>query len=139
MERHESNLSFLLSMRFGKLWQPVIIEDDLPAIRFPAAPEALAVALTVRSFPLLVFALVLLRLGPLVALAADSPGHSHDHRSAPHLLRQLSHTGSNGVIANPAGECGHCPMAKALAPKPEQPKEDPGSDPGGGNSFSDRE
>jgi hypothetical protein len=67
VERHESNLSFLLSTRFGKLWQPVISEGDLPAIRFPAPPNALAGVLTV---PLLVFALVLLRLGPLVALAA---------------------------------------------------------------------
>ncbi|RAQ95624.1 hypothetical protein [Thermogemmatispora tikiterensis] len=84
-------------MHFGKLWQPGSIEGDLPVIRFPAAPDALAARLMVCSFPLLVFALALLRLGPLVALAADSPGHSHDHRSVPHLLQQPWHTGSNCV------------------------------------------
>ncbi|WP_052888143.1 ArnT family glycosyltransferase [Thermogemmatispora carboxidivorans] len=65
MERHPGSLPFLLAMHFWNLWQPETVEGDLPTIRFPSAPGALAVVLMMRSFPLLVFALALLGVGTI--------------------------------------------------------------------------
>ncbi|MBX5449960.1 ArnT family glycosyltransferase [Thermogemmatispora sp.] len=62
IEGHPSSIPFLLIMHLWNLWQPETVEADLPTIRFPAAPGALAVILMMRILPLLIFALALLGL-----------------------------------------------------------------------------